>query len=227
MAYLYIKIILAILLSAIPFLFAIFIKPKAKEGKWKNVFTLSNINSEKVASGAGKIRIFIKKIYEAMKYSDNARKFFIMLLIIIMIVFQWIDSEATQTAIREVIGNRENVHLERESIEMFFPFITSPIVTILSMIYTLILFRYKWSNKLLTKIGTSKKVIVLIVAMIMLSIVVGNGHFFLLGEILFLTLIWALILPKKKGEGYPDGGTRIKREKKTEKYDLYSERKAA
>lgn len=227
MAYLYIKIILAILLSAIPFLFAIFIKPKAKEGKWKNVFTLSNINSEKVASGAGKIRIFIKKIYQAMKYSDNARKFFIMLLIIIMIVFQWIDSEATQTAIREVIGNRENVHLERESIEMFFPFITSPIVTILSMIYTLILFRYKWSNKLLTKIGTSKKVIVLIVAMIMLSIVVGNGHFFLLGEILFLTLIWALILPKKKGEGYPDGGTRIKREKKTEKYDLYSERKAA
>ena len=61
----------------------------------------------------------------------------------------------------------------------------------------------------------------------MLSIVVGSGRFFLLGEILFLTLIWALILPKKKGEGYPDGGTRIKRGKKTEKYDIYSERKAA
>ena len=227
MAYLYIKIILAILLSAIPFLFAIFIKPKAKEGKWKNVFTLSNINSEKVANGAGKIRKFIMRIYEAMKYSDNARKFFIMVLIITMIVVQWIDSEATQTAVKAIIGNRENVYQEKESMVMLFPFITSPIVTILSMIYTLILFRYKWSNKLLTKISTSKKMIVLFIALIMLSIVVGNGRFFLLGEILFLTLIWALILPKKKGEGYPDGGTRIKREKKTKKYDMYSERKAA
>ena len=227
MAYLYIKIIIAILLSAIPFLFAIFIKPKTKDGKWKNVFTLSDINSEKVANGAGKIRKFIMRIYEAMKYSDNARKFFIMLLIITMIVVQWIDSEATQTAVKAIIGNRENVHLDKESMIKFFPFITSPIVTILSMIYTLILFRYKWSNKLLTKIGTSKKVIVLFVAMIMLSIVIGSGRFFLLGEILFLTLIWALILPKKKGEGYPDGGTRIKRGKKTEKYDMYSERKAA
>ena len=227
MAYLYIKIILAILLSAIPFLFAIFIKPKAKEGKWKNVFTLSNINSEKVANGAGKIRKFIMRIYEAMKYSDNARKFFIMVLIITMIVVQWIDSEATQTAVKAIIGNRENVYQEKESMVMLFPFITSPIVTILSMIYTLILFRYKWANKLLTKISTSKKMIVLFIALIMLSIVVGNGRFFLLGEILFLTLIWALILPKKKGEGYPDGGTRIKREKKTKKYDMYSERKAA
>ena len=103
MAYLYIKIILAILLSAIPFLFAIFIKPKAKEGKWKNVFTLPNINSEKVANGAGKIRKFIMRIYEAMKYSDNARKFFIMVLIITMIVVQWIDSEATQTAVKAII----------------------------------------------------------------------------------------------------------------------------
>lgn len=227
MAYLYIKIIIAILLSAIPFLFAIFIKPKTKDGKWKNVFTLSDINSEKVANGAGKIRKFIMRIYEAMKYSDNARKFFIMLLIITMIVVQWIDSEATQTAVKAIIGNRENVHLDKESMIKFFPFITSPIVTTLSMIYTLILFRYKWSNKLLTKIGKSKKVIVLFVAMIMLSIVVGSGRFFLLGEILFLTLIWALILPKKKGEGYPDGGTKIKREKKIKKYDMYSERKAA
>ncbi len=227
MAYLYIKIIIAILLSAIPFLFAIFIKPKAKEGKWKNVFTLSNINSEKVANGAGKIRKFIMRIYEAMKYSDNARKFFIMVLIITMIVVQWIDSEATQTAVKAILGNRENVYQEKESMVMLFPFITSPIVTILSMIYTLILFRYKWANKLLTKINTSKKMIVLFIALIMLSIVVGNGRFFLLGEILFLTLIWALILPKKKGEGYPDGGTRIKREKKTKKYDMYSERKAA
>ena len=227
MAYLYIKIIIAILLSAIPFLFAIFIKPKAKEGKWKNVFTLSDINSEKVANGAGKIRKFIMRIYEAMKYSDKARKFFIMLLIITMIVVQWIDSEATQTAVKAIIGNRENVYQEKESMVMLFPFITSPIVTILSMIYTLILFRYKWANKLLTKINKSKKMIVLFIALIMLSIVVGNGRFFLLGEILFLTLIWALILPKKKGEGYPDGGTRIKREKKTKKYDMYSERKAA
>lgn len=227
MAYLYIKIIIAILLSAIPFLFAIFIKPKAKEGKWKNVFTLSDINSEKVANGAGKIRKFIMRIYEAMKYSDNARKFFIMVLIITMIVVQWIDSEATQTAVKAIIGNRENVYQEKESMVMLFPFITSPIVTILSMIYTLILFRYKWANKLLTKINTSKKMIVLFIALIMLSIVVGNGRFFLFGEILFLTLIWALILPKKKGEGYPDGGTRNKREKKTKKYDMYSERKAA
>ena len=227
MVYLYIKIILAILLSVIPFIFSIFIKPKTKDGKWRNVFALSNINSEKVANGAGKIRKFIMRIYEAMKYSDNARKFFIMLLIITMIAVQWIDSEATQTAVRAIIGNRENVYQDKESMVMLFPFITSPIVTILSMIYTLILFRYKWSNKLLTKINTSKKMIVLFVAMIMLFIVVGNGRFFLLGEILFLTLIWALILPKKKGEGYPDGGTRIKRGKKTEKYDMYSDRKAA
>lgn len=227
MVYLYIKIILAILLSAIPFIFSIFIKPKTKDGKWRNVFKISDINSEKVANGAGKIRKFIMRMYEAMKYSDNARKFFIMLLIITMIVVQWIDSEATQTAVKAIIGNRENIHLDKESMIMFFPFITSPIVTILAMIYTLILFRYKWSNKLLTKISTSKKMIVLFVAMIMLSIVVGNGRFFLLGEILFLTLIWALIMPKKKGEGYPDGGTRIKRKKETEKYDIYSERKAA
>ena len=133
MVYLYIKIILAILLSAIPFLFAIFIKPKAKDEKWRNVFTLSDINSEKVASGAVKLRNFFKKVYEAMKYSDNARKFFIMLLIITMIVFQWIDSEATQTAVRAIIGNRENVYQGKESMVMFLPFITSPIVTILSM----------------------------------------------------------------------------------------------
>ena len=227
MVYLYIKIILAILLSAIPFIFSIFIKPKTKDGKWKNVFTLSDINSEKVANGAGKIRKFIMRIYEAMKYSDNARKFFIMLLIITMIVVQWIDSEATQTAVKAIIGNRENVYLDKESMIKFFPFITSPIVTISSMIYTLMLFRYKWSNKLLTKIHSSNKITILLCVIIIVSMIIGRGRFFLLGEILFLTLIWGTIIPKKKEGETPHGGTRIKINKNTYKNDKIADKIAA
>lgn len=227
MVYLYIKIALAILLSTIPFLFAIFIKPKTKNGKWRNLFSLTHLDSESVANGTQKIRNIFKRIYEAMKHSDNARKFFIMLLIITMIIYQWIDSEATQAAVGSIIGNKYDVHQSKEALMSLFPFITSPIVTISSMIYTLILFRYKWSNKLLTKIHSSNKITILLCVIIIVSMIIGRGRFFLLGEILFLTLIWGTIIPKKKEGETPHGGTRIKINKDTYKNDKIADKIAA
>ena len=162
-----------------------------------------------------------------MKHSDNARKFFIMLLIITMIIYQWIDSEATQAAVGSIIGNKYDVHQSKEALMSLFPFITSPIVTISSMIYTLILFRYKWSNKLLTKIHSSNKITILLCVIIIVSMIIGRGRFFLLGEILFLTLIWGTIIPKKKEGETPHGGTRIKINKDTYKNDKIADKIAA
>ena len=57
--------------------------------------------------------------------------------------------------------------------------------------------------------------------------IIGRGRFFLLGEILFLTLIWGTIIPKKKEDENPNGGTRIKINKDPYKKDKIADKIAA
>lgn len=227
MVYLYLKIALAVILSAMPFIFVGLVKPKAKKSRWKNIFTLTKINSQWVANVTEKIRKFIVRIYEAMKHSDNARKFFIMILIITMILFQWIDSEAAHTAVRKIVLPNGQIIKSTSVVTGLFPFLTSPIITVLAMLYTLFMFKYKWANALLVKIKKSIKLTIFLCILIIISMIVGKGRFFLAGELIFLTIAWAMMMPLKTGKSGPNGGIKIKKEKSRRIDDFTTEKKVA
>ena len=73
--------ILAFVLTAIPFAFHLWIKPrKASSNKWGSLYSV------------------LSAIYERMKHSDNARKFFTRVFLIVLLFVQYVDFEAANAA---------------------------------------------------------------------------------------------------------------------------------
>ena len=57
--------------------------------------------------------------------------------------------------------------------------------------------------------------------------IVGKGRFFLAGELIFLTIAWAMMMPLKTGKTGPNGGIKIKKEKSRRIDDFTTEKKVA
>ena len=76
----YMKLILACLLAAAPFMYAAYMR-----------------------SGKHSLPRVIKRLYEGMKKSDNFRNFFTLILLMVLVAYQYVDFHAS-TAIAEMLN---------------------------------------------------------------------------------------------------------------------------
>ena len=71
------KLILALVLTMIPFVFHYWIKPKSNESpKWKNSISILEENLPSIRRKKRIIFLWFMRFYKKMKFSRNARKFF-------------------------------------------------------------------------------------------------------------------------------------------------------
>lgn len=93
------KWLLAMLLTSVPFVFHYCIKPKAASSdKWRNLYSFLSARMPWLKRKALAVKAWISYVYHKMYRSDNGRKFFTLVLVICMLVFQVVDFHAAKEA---------------------------------------------------------------------------------------------------------------------------------
>lgn len=224
MFFLILKIILACLLTAVPFIFRYWIRPKSKEQeKWHSMFSLL---ASKKPYFLRKKRIaicWILRIYRKMRFSYNARKFFTYIVIVIMLLVQVVDWQAASAA-KEYLPEAAKGG-ETEVLFLFFH--TSFLSYVLCLVVTLAAFSFRLSDCVLTAIHNSKKIQAIFIVLILVVLAASLGRMTLVAEILYVVLLAGMIYPnfsmEEKGRWY----LRIMREYKRGLRKLRGNRKAA
>lgn len=86
------KWLLAMLLTSVLFVFHYCIKPKAASSdKWRNFYSFLSARMPWLKRKALAVKAWISYVYHKMYRSDNGRKFFTLVLVICMLVFQVVD----------------------------------------------------------------------------------------------------------------------------------------
>ena len=222
----YLKIILAFLLSAVPFLYVTLIKPKRETSSvWRNMFTAIGSQLPRLKAVKTACSKFLHRLYEGMKRSDNFRKFFTLITLLLMIAVQFIDFSASieiARGIREISQSDAETYGEIETriahtIAVYGSLMSKPHATVLAACLSMTLFVFGSANWLLTRLHNSRKFFFFI-ALVTLIILFTSPRYFIVVEIMEMMLMAALIYPNKiatpdpKGrKDIPNGQNKIKK----------------
>jgi len=213
----YLKLIQAFLLSAVPFLYVSFIKPRQETSpRWRNLFaTIGSLGINKLPQyKAVKTACsqFLHRLYEGMKRSDNFRKFFTLITLLLMIAVQFIDFSASTEiahgikAITESSSKNtvETISDVNQVIAVYGSLMSKPHATVLAACLSLLLFAYGPANWLLTRLHNSRRIF-FFAALVTLFFLFVSPRYFIIGEIMEMMLMAALIYPNRIASPDPKG----------------------
>ena len=115
------KMILMFVMAAVPFTFAM---------RWRPAFAT--------------------RFYEGMKRSDNFRKFFTLVILMVMIALEFIDFQASTAIATLMHDSHLSVADAAQTIGLYGALMTRPYATLLAAVMSLAMFSYKWADAVLT-----------------------------------------------------------------------------
>ena len=216
------KLILALVLTMIPFVFHYWIKPKSKESpKWKNSISILEENLPSIRRNKRIIFLWFMRFYKKMKFSRNARKFFTYILIVSMLIVQFVDFQASKYA-KEHLNEATSISVEntqsrnstclaiKHKASTKLRSHTTPFWAFnLCLIITLATFSFRLSDMVLTKIHNVRWIKWVMGVAIVLLIVTSIGRLLLVAEISYLILMAGLIYPNPRFDEYGKWRRRI------------------
>ena len=230
------KLILFVVLTSIPFLYHFLIKPRRESvKKYRNVFTAAQPHMSKLKKSVWRLGTHLINFYDKMKHREKARKFFTLLLLLFLLGIQGVDNFASgevaatyKTMAKEkrldqlsISGKKTAApFMQRKMNNYLYPFLTRPLVYLITFGMTLLFFSYKLANRILTKIHNSKRILIGVSCVIILFSFFDEGRYILLSEVLFVIAMAALFYPNFHDSAAPKGRNPI-----PQKYTV--ERKAA
>ena len=180
MVILILKLVLFFVLTSIPFLYHFLIKPRRESIKrYRNAFTAVQPQMSKLKKAIWRVGTYLINFYDKMKRREKPRKFFTLLLLLSLLLFQGVDNFASsevaatyKTMVKEnrlnelSISGKKTVapFMQRKFSNYLYPFLTRPIVYLVSFALTLIFFSYRMANWILTIIHNSKKTLLVLSA---------------------------------------------------------------
>ena len=208
---------MALLLGAAPFFYSLYVQPRQKKSKmWKNLFSLISAAmpwAKKIKNKASK---FLHRLRSGMCRHDSFRKFFMLMIFLIMTAFQWVDYSSSNSILELYQTERTAMMADGNWAEgglQNFLFVysglwTAPIATLLSFAIAFMFFFYKPTNWLLTTLHEHKKCYHF-TGLFCIALIYWKPQFLITGEIIYIVMIAAYLYPSKVQCGEPDGGRRI------------------
>lgn len=219
MFYLFLKFILAAFLTAIPFLFHYLVKPKSMtSSKWKNSIVLGENLYPSFIKKKRKLTAWLLRVYHKMKFSRNARMFFIFSFVIVLLAVQVVDFNVSNFIYTHIV-KISTLHTASEAsipflyrlfnIDFLYLQATPFLVCLLSFFVSTLFVNYSISNFILTEIH-NKKWLKLAISVAIISLTVCSlGKLFLISELLYLTLLAGIAYPNFDFEEYTKWRKRI------------------
>lgn len=221
MVILILKLVLFFVLTSIPFLYHFFIKPRRESIKrYRNAFTAVQPQMSKLKKAIWRLGTYLINFYDKMKRREKPRKFFTLLLLLSLLLFQGVDNFASsevaatyKTMVKEnrlnelSISGKKTVapFMQRKFSNYLYPFLTRPIVYLVSFALTLIFFSYRMANWILTMIHNSKKTLLVLSAIMIFFSFFDEGRYMLFSEVLLIITMAALFYPNFYGSLPPRG----------------------
>lgn len=217
------KLILALVLTMIPFVFHYWIKPKRNESpKWENSISILEENLPAIRRKKRIVFVWFMRFYKKMKFSRNARKFFAYILIVSMVIVQVVDFQASKYA-NEHLNEATSISVEdtqprnstclairHKASTMLLRSHTTPFwASNLCLIITLATFSFRLSDMVLTKIHNVRWIKWAMGLVIVLLIVASIGRLLIVAEISYLILMAGLLYPNPRFDEYGKWRRRI------------------
>lgn len=206
-----------IVLCITPFVYAYYIRPKTKTSKvWRNIFTvLSNKlpSFDIIVSSMKNIR---ERFAEGLRKSDNFRKFFTRITLLIIIAFQFVDFHAAVVVNSMKNENATDVEMLSRIDQVYSLFVTDTNATFLAAIIGISLFFYKFANGMFTVLHNNRK-LYLLTALSAVAVMMISVHYSIVTETVFIILIAAHFYPNKIRRSGGNGGLRLSKPQGQEK----------
>lgn len=211
------KIILALVLTTIPFTYAYYIRPrKDKPGVWRNGFTAVASQFPYIRKLVVSIWKCTRRLYDGMKKWDSFRKFYGMMILLAIIAYQYTDFHAASYTVqvaKEFVENSGEKYIEMsaekyKTIRAVAPFLTQPFATLLAACLGLLLFSYRITDRLLSCLHKNQKVFFFWGLFIMV-ILTTSTRYFILAETMDIILLAAFFYPTKIPDSLPKGRKRL------------------
>lgn len=215
------KLVLFFILTSIPFIYHVMIKPRKESVKrYRNAFTAVQPQMSKLGKFVWRMTTHVINFYDKMKRREKPRKFFTLILLLFLIIIQGIDNFASgevatvyKTMAKEkkldqlsVTGKRTaEPFMERKMSNYLYPFLTRPIVYLVTFAFTLLFFSYRMANRILTSIHNHRVMLCLACGAIILFAFFDEGRYMLSSEVLFIVVMAALFYPNFYGSLPPKG----------------------
>lgn len=201
----YLKLILALLLSAVPFVYAGCVRPKEKTSPvWRNIFTALGTQMPRLRKTKKAIVKFLYRIYDGMKKSDKFRKFFSLVTLLLMIAVQFVDFSAATSIARMLQEAARDNEQTAQTIAVYGAMMTRPHATVLAACLSLALFSYQMADWMLTRLHNRRKLF-FCVALLTLAILFASPRYLIVAEVLETMLLAALVYPNKIPTQDPKG----------------------
>ena len=164
------KMILMFVMAAVPFTFAM---------RWRPAFAT--------------------RFYEGMKRSDNFRKFFTLVILMVMIALEFIDFQASTAIATMMHDGHLSAADAAQTIGLYGALMTRPYATLLAAVMSLAMFSYKWVDAVLTYHLHDHPKHFLVVAAVAMLIVMVSPRYIIVTEMLEIVLLAAYIYPDRNG----------------------------
>ena len=168
------------------------------------------------------IKKFFVRIQLNARRSDNARKFYTMIFIVILLVISYVDFLATKEAFQIINSAKEittdfisekdgGCLVDNDCVRYIYqPFMSNAIIMLGLQIFTLLLFYYKISDRLLLFIKDNWEITGLANCLLLAVIAMFSMAYVILAEHIVILMIAARYYPYKKTTVIPDGGIGMK-----------------
>ena len=202
---LYLKILLALFLSAIPFVFKHLVLPKKDTSpSYRNLF--SAVGSARPALKKWRRKSFniSISIYNAMKHSLEARKLFSFTLLLVLLTVVMVDFNASASVARKVmkIAHDNDSQVERliGLYTVYSPYLTFRYATLLAGLMVIPFFSYRITDWILLKLSLNRRWFIAICSLTLLLLGLcafhSSGRNIVIVQMLYIILGAAAIYPR-------------------------------
>lgn len=195
MFFFYLKIFLLILLTVLPFIYTMFIRPIQLESQvWSNSITALSHYTPKFIQWCKKRFKSVSCFIEKMRYNIAARKIFVTAVLVALCVVQAVDCKASVDAFDILTGNSTIKPDECFSEDFFKAFLSTKKASAIAVPICLIFVFYRPADALLNSLHGRMK-ITLVIMLISLLIPLFFAHSFVLTQTLVIVCFAAIFYP--------------------------------
>ena len=200
----YLKIILAILLTAAAMLIKKAVNEKEEtDSRTKSLPALLSPLLPYVRKGWLKAVKFLRRLSEGMRRLDSFRKFFTLVLLLSIIAIQFIDFSAS-SSVAQMLS--EELHqgaatLDEGMVKTYTPLMTYPQTTMVSGLLAMMFFSYKLSDKILLLL--KKRKVFFWTCITTILVLLSSPRNMVLAETLMMIEMSSLFYPFKVPDATP------------------------
>lgn len=223
----FLKIFLSLILVILPYAYAYHVRAKKKRGEQQSsLFTFLGKHLPKIHQACLAVKNFIMRLFDGMKRSDSFRRFFTIITLLVLLVFQYTDFHVASSIahnVREAFQNSAERNVENiAELKLLLPYFTKPQATMLGACLTLMFFSYRFADYLLTLLHNNNRLYCL-VGLATMTITILATRWFVIAETLAIILMAAYTYPNKRPVDNPKGRKGIPKHKRNKTEIIYRE----